>query len=523
MPSYLVRISDMKLVQGSEVHEGYCALSYSWNQSGEIIKNKTTNNCDRMDQGKHKIIYPGKTIRKKPRGRKRIPGKVKFVKFEELIQEIGKDFNIKYIWYDQMCINQNDEEEKHGEIHQMHKIYSHAYCTIALVPELITRVRKRYPDTTTCLIDMRIGYLLGSQWMKRMWTLEETILSTKMLFVGRNVHCWWYRLSKDHFPIFYKDFVCDVATILHYAHTRTSTKEHDCIFALANIFPGVIQEITIDYNQDVQELMMQFYGALAKKDLSILCFGKYTHYKTMCKTSCSDSTKKDSNTRKKVDHDIPIQKFNLPSWTGVYGEHFKYGGYKTSFKNYTVSRRVLKITCRGMCNDQHQTDIPAILSITRDDIPPLPQQNANDDCGWLLVIPIRLPGFTNEKFIEVYTVFSGATRLHPEAYRSIIIYLRNLSHFIPINKMNLQWIPARSGITTSWFGFHQLVETMQDFCQYVLLTEVQFTLDDKRFAVRHPILKKVGDHYKAIGLCTIGKDPHFFDNTTLEEQIFEIH
>ncbi|KAI7851155.1 hypothetical protein BDC45DRAFT_559619, partial [Circinella umbellata] len=166
MPSYLVRISDMKIVQGSEVHEGYCALSYSWNQSGEIIKNKTTNNYDRIDQGKHKIIYPSKTVRKKPRGRKRIPGKVKFVKFEELIQEICKDFNIKYIWYDQMCINQNNEEEKHGEIHQMHKIYSHAYCTIALVPELVTRVRKRYPDISSSLIDMRIGNLLGSQWMK---------------------------------------------------------------------------------------------------------------------------------------------------------------------------------------------------------------------------------------------------------------------------------------------------------------------------------------------------------------------
>ena len=42
MTSYLVRTSDMKVVQGSEINEGYWMLSYSWNQSGEIIKNEAT-------------------------------------------------------------------------------------------------------------------------------------------------------------------------------------------------------------------------------------------------------------------------------------------------------------------------------------------------------------------------------------------------------------------------------------------------------------------------------------------------
>ncbi|KAI9494886.1 hypothetical protein BDB00DRAFT_927833 [Zychaea mexicana] len=37
MPTWLVRISDMQMVRGSTVNEGYCALSYSWNQSGETI------------------------------------------------------------------------------------------------------------------------------------------------------------------------------------------------------------------------------------------------------------------------------------------------------------------------------------------------------------------------------------------------------------------------------------------------------------------------------------------------------
>ena len=58
MPSYLVRTSDMKVVKGSEVNEGYCTLSYSWNQSGEIRKNAITGKSYRVDEGKHKIIFP---------------------------------------------------------------------------------------------------------------------------------------------------------------------------------------------------------------------------------------------------------------------------------------------------------------------------------------------------------------------------------------------------------------------------------------------------------------------------------
>ena len=101
----------MKVVQGSKVHEGYCALSYSWNQSGEIVINETGKKSHRcIDEGKH-IILPAKIVREKQRGRKRIPRKIKYVKFEKCIQEICKGFNVKYIWYDQMCINQNDENK----------------------------------------------------------------------------------------------------------------------------------------------------------------------------------------------------------------------------------------------------------------------------------------------------------------------------------------------------------------------------------------------------------------------------
>ncbi|KAI9251360.1 hypothetical protein BDA99DRAFT_541352 [Phascolomyces articulosus] len=58
MPTKLVRISDMKVVDGSQVNEGYCTLSYSWNQSGDMVLDKTTGKYKRIDEGKHEIISP---------------------------------------------------------------------------------------------------------------------------------------------------------------------------------------------------------------------------------------------------------------------------------------------------------------------------------------------------------------------------------------------------------------------------------------------------------------------------------
>ncbi|KAI7846552.1 hypothetical protein BDC45DRAFT_577099 [Circinella umbellata] len=51
--------------------------------------------------------------------------------------------------------------------------------------------------------------------------------------------------------------------------------EHDYIFALADIIPDVMKESTIDYNQDIEDYMIRFYGALAEKDMDpIYHFGQ---------------------------------------------------------------------------------------------------------------------------------------------------------------------------------------------------------------------------------------------------------
>ncbi|KAG2221000.1 hypothetical protein INT45_004619 [Circinella minor] len=511
MPNYLVRTCDMKVVKGSEVQEGYCTLSYSWNQSGEILLDETTGKSYRIDQGKHKIIFPGKTVRKKPRGRKRIPGKVKFVKFEELIQEICKDFNIKYIWYDQMCINQNHEEEKHDEIKQMHKIYGNAYCTLALVPELTTVLSEPSPGMPLGGAFMDQDCWQKAEWMKRMWTLEEAVMSSTLLFVGPNVHCWSYWLMQADFPVFHKNVDTDVATLLHYAHTRTSTKDHDHIFALANIFPDIIKEIEIDYKQDIQELMVKFYGLLIKKDLGVLCFRPFS------------KSKKDNETNV-VEYNSPMQKFDLPSWTGIDGEHFKYGYYKTAFTNYAISGRALQVTCRGMTNKQCYSEISSIASIKPEDIPPYPQSKSSKYYEyWILVISTWSPSFMQEKFIGIYSPPLEFTEIDSKIHEEIIQKLRNISHFISIKEMNIQWVRSPCEIPISYLVFDDLSETLQDSEEYVILPELRFTNHFFQSTPNYSVIKKNGDHYKVVGMVQTGQDEYLFDDFATEEQMFEIH
>ncbi|KAI9271955.1 hypothetical protein BDA99DRAFT_534424 [Phascolomyces articulosus] len=288
MPAKLVRISDMKVVDGLQVNEGYCALSYSWSQSGDIVLDEITGKYKRIDEGKHKVIsydndiFPGMIIPeyKMPDfhiNKFLIIGSrqtkiyevfkimeyynyyfttVKYVKFEDIIQQICQQFNIKYIWYDQLCINQDYKEEKHHEIRNMHHIYENAYCAVALVPDYT-----RQEDLSS----------REQQYFKRLWTLEEAVKSKRLLFVGRDEHGWADKVCYEMHQLTNSPKL-SVSQILYHAHQRRSTKDHDRVFALIHLFPEFIDKIKIDYDQPFEDLMIQFYGLLAKKDISIFVF-----------------------------------------------------------------------------------------------------------------------------------------------------------------------------------------------------------------------------------------------------------
>ncbi|KAI9261641.1 hypothetical protein BDA99DRAFT_511999 [Phascolomyces articulosus] len=90
---------------------------------------------------------------------------------------------------------------------------------------------------------------------------------------------------------------------LSQAHFRTSSKEHDKIFSLANIFHEMFEDMGMDYEMDTKTTFDHFYRTVATNDLSILCFGS---------NLVLNGPKPRENTMKN---------HQLPSWTGVSGHH----------------------------------------------------------------------------------------------------------------------------------------------------------------------------------------------------------
>ncbi|KAI9495977.1 heterokaryon incompatibility protein-domain-containing protein [Zychaea mexicana] len=441
MPKKLVRTSDMQVVSGLQVNEGYCALSYSWNQSGDSVVDEFTGKEKRDDQGKHKIVYPAKKIRQKPRGRKRIPHKVRLVKFEGLIQQICKDFNIKYIWYDQMCINQDDMEEKREEIRHMHRIYSNAYCTVALVPEL--QVRKYISKRTDILYS----------------------------------EC---------------------------------TKEHDRVFALANIFPEVMSKITVDYDQSLHDLLIQFYGALAEHDLSVLCFKRRGYSRLYKSIAGTHPTEADPNYI-----GFPLESHRLPSWTGVAGEHYQMGQLKTNFQNYCINGGTLEVTCIAVTNNNRSIAPPLVFEST--DIPPIPKVKAQG--VYYLAIIAQLPDYGTK---TVYLISERAI-LDKAGIQALSKKCSLLSFLLPIKKENLCWLDRAVEKDHTLVDDINLTEDISDTSrQLVMLSEISFPVSDDFTTCYYPVVKKDGDHYKAIGICILDDPELLLAGYTPAKQTYRI-
>ncbi|KAI9274283.1 heterokaryon incompatibility protein-domain-containing protein [Phascolomyces articulosus] len=512
MPTWLVRISDMQLVRGSTVNEGYCALSYSWNQSGESIVDEVTGKSERVDEGRHKIIYPGKNVPKKPRGRKKTPRKINYVKFEALIQQICKDFNIKYIWFDQLCINQGDKNDKHREIKRMHQIYSRAYCTVVLLPEFYVRATSNnYSDAMSTHYDIS-----NSEWLTRLWTLEEALLSQRLLFLGRNVHLWWYaaRAHLDISPFCNGRQLAEtkVSTILKYAHQRTSTNSHDRVFALSHIFPEIIHSMgDATYDHPLMDLIIEFYGLLAKRDLSILCFGDASH----------------------LDLERPIQLFDIPSWTGVHGKHiieFIENGKlypSTTFQNYKMVGKFMQVTCTAISTiDPSQQQIRKATLPHDSQLPSRPRNRAATDDSdntfehWTLTASVRLLGHKSSKRVVLDDIYSFDA---DDDAMSFSEHLDTVSYFMPVEKKNLFWTDdsTRQEKEKSTDFTFDLTESIDTSLVYFILSGIQFDLGIPN-STSCPVIKREGETFKAIGLCHIENYNYFFSDYVVPEMTFII-
>ncbi|KAI9244698.1 hypothetical protein BDA99DRAFT_294696 [Phascolomyces articulosus] len=175
--------------------------------------------------------------------------KVRYGTFNELLQQLCKDFEIEYLWYDKICLDRSNKETRLREIKEMYQIYGNACYTVALVPEVHVHNPKDLEDVipvfsqTQANIDASIC-ISKSQWWKRGWTLEEAMMSKRVLQIGTNTHLWQHSIHTCNNPTTYDSlsaWMLDFGNqrqgkggstnqALHEAHFRTSSKEHDMIF-----------------------------------------------------------------------------------------------------------------------------------------------------------------------------------------------------------------------------------------------------------------------------------------------------
>ncbi|KAH9225557.1 hypothetical protein K456DRAFT_1743320 [Colletotrichum gloeosporioides 23] len=109
----------------------------------------------------------------------------------------------RYLWVDQLCIDQNDGRAKSAQIAQMYEIYSHAHLTLVAadgensscgLPGVATRQRR--PQRQLSVDDGAIiqifphtsAEIRSSIWAERGWTYQEGYLSSRrLIFTERQV------------------------------------------------------------------------------------------------------------------------------------------------------------------------------------------------------------------------------------------------------------------------------------------------------------------------------------------------
>ena len=182
------------------VRDRYIALSYCWGMPVQPVETTTATFKSHIDDGISLSALPA-TIRDAIEATRRL--------------------GIRYLWIDCLCIVQDDKADKTKEIAQMRRIYSNAYCTISAaniskVTESFLEARPThsnhvFPLPYACpngaIGTMMIGETLklrdsiGVSRMQfydpysdpinqRAWTLEEKLLSPRILSYASNCLRW---------------------------------------------------------------------------------------------------------------------------------------------------------------------------------------------------------------------------------------------------------------------------------------------------------------------------------------------
>ncbi|KZL85103.1 tol protein [Colletotrichum incanum] len=112
-------------------------------------------------------------------------------------QIVVRKLGYRYLWVDQICINQEDSNDKQSQIETMDQIYGGAELTIvaaagshsdhglpgvAFTKRQVTRSLEFDGIRVTCMPNDAQSLIRSSTWSTRAWTHQEALLSRRLLF-----------------------------------------------------------------------------------------------------------------------------------------------------------------------------------------------------------------------------------------------------------------------------------------------------------------------------------------------------
>ena len=228
-------------------------------------------------------------------------------------------------WVDSICIDQSSDTEKDTQVKAMHKIYAAAQNTIIwlgpqshdsdLAIDFLREMqaqRRQMDDAQIAIFRQQenahkwqaVENLLARPWWKRVWTIQELLVSTQATF-----YCGRKNFLRRHFhPAMYSMFLCRSASyvlvrneiwdsawnrrrMLQYHRDNVpmpllgtmaflgdneATQPQDRVFSLLGIIPkeDLAWAPQADYSLNVGELFMQLVLNFVKtyQSLDIICF-----------------------------------------------------------------------------------------------------------------------------------------------------------------------------------------------------------------------------------------------------------
>ncbi len=131
-----------------------------------------------------------------------------------VVQQMGE----RYLWVDALCIQQDDQIEKHSQIEMMDRIYGNAVATLAAADSLnanagIPGVRPGSRKIIQLVAELQNGDNLlahlpdvnaieETPWNRRAWTLQERLLSRRLMIFEGGRLTWRCRgmTAYEHLP-----------------------------------------------------------------------------------------------------------------------------------------------------------------------------------------------------------------------------------------------------------------------------------------------------------------------------------